>query len=471
MHVADSAYGFVIVILALTGIGIAGMRAMRGSRGRGANEYFLGGHVVTWVGLAASLFVTTLWGVWCAGIEFSFRSDVWAWSILGFVAACGLVLLGSVFSPVYRHHGAMTIPGFLSERYGTSSTGVVVSIALVLLTLFVRIPITILVGGKLLHVIFGWDPVTAALLMIVVPGVFAVAGGYAAILAIQGAAAVVAVVGLVFFGSAGGPDITLPLIADFGGGSRDWTPLLCGLIVFAMWSTCVDQSIVQRVASAGSSRDPRRAAFAAAGAIVLGGLAIGIGAATRTSDVVSTGVWSRVAAAFVGTSILTSAMATLSCHYLSVSTLSAMDLFRRYRSAADESVLVLVGRLCATLAVIVSIVASSLLALVGDAAIVSLVVAYVILGTPLAAVTIVGFLWSRRHGFGAFCGLLVGWVFGFGQAAHGPDQVVSQAGVLWLVISVFAATGVVTLGVGALGLSGPSMLRILPRRYVRVPKL
>jgi len=467
---AQTTYAIVVLVLALTGIGFAGMRAMRISRSRGTSEYFLGGHTVSWIGLAGSFFVTTLWGVWCIGVELSFRANVWMWAGLGVIMAAGFVLMGYALSPVYRARDATTIAEFLADRFGNNGVGVTVSLAFVLLTLLVRIPITIVLGGRMLHLIFGWDPVTAALLMIVVPGVFAVAGGYTAIFAVQGVAAVAAVAGLVFFGNAGAPDITLPSASHFSGTGNENLVLFCGLALYAVWSTCIDQSIVQRVTAARTWRDPRRSAFAAAGAIALGGLAIGIGAASRATSFLPPGTWTGVAAAFVGASIVTSAIAALSGQFMSVSTMTTMDLFRQFRSSADESALVLVGRLTTTIAVIFSILASSVLALIGDAAVVWLVAAYTVLGTPLAAIAIVGFVWPGRHSTGAICGLLAGWTVGCVMASLQPEQMISQNGLFALVIAVFVLSALVMAGVTLLASPGLSFFHLALRKDIRVPK-
>ena len=470
MQSTDSTYAIAIVVLALVWLGIAGVRSMRASRGRGLGQYFLGGHTVTWMGLAASLFVTSLWALWCVGVELSFQSNALAWSILGLGVAAGLLLLATVFSPVFRQRGVLTVAEYLSGSYRHAGTSATVASAFILLTLLIRIPITIVLGGKLLHAIFGWDPVTAALLMIVVPGIFAVAGGYAAAFAIQGVAAVVAVAGLVFLGSAGTPETILPFVVHFTGPVPHWTFLAGGLAVFAFWQSCVDQSIVQRVAAAASSRDPRRAAFAAAGAIALGGLAIGIGAATRTTNMLPSGDWAGLARGFVGASLLACAMAALAGHFLSVSTMCTMDIFRQLRSASDESVLVLIGRLMTTMAVVFSILVSSVLALVGDAAIIWLVVAYVVFGVPLAAVALVGFGWARQHAVSAFAGLLVGWSLGCVQAVVRADHMMSHEGLLWVIVTAFGGAAATMAGLNVCATSGISWMHVMPRRDIRVPK-
>jgi len=262
----------------------------------------------------------------------------------------------------------------------------------------------------------------------------------------------------------------LPSASHFAGAGNGNLVLFGGLLLYAVWSTCIDQSIVQRVAAAGTWRDPRRSAFAAAGAIAFGGLAIGVGAASRATGLLPPGTWSDVATAFVGASMLTSAIAALSCHFMSVATLTTMDLFRQFRSTADDSALVLVGRLTATVAVIFSILASSVLALIGEAAVIWLVAAYVVLGTPLASVAIVGFVWPGRHSTGAMSGLLAGWIVGCVLASLQPEQMISRDGVFFMVIMEFVLSALVMVAVALLASPGFSFFRPELRKGLRVPK-
>jgi uncharacterized sodium:solute symporter family permease YidK len=160
----------------------------------------------------------------------------------------------------------------------------------------------------------------------------------------------------------------------------------------------------------------------------------------------------------------------LSGHFMTVSTMATMDLFRQFRSEADESALVLVGRLMTTLAVIFSILVSSLLSLIGDTAIVWLVAAYVVLGGPLVAVAIVGFVWPGRHSTGAIWGLAAGWIFGCLQVSMQPEKMMSQTGVVWAGVATFIVSALVMVGAALIVSPGISILYSGVRKDVRVPK-
>lgn len=442
-------YGVIIVLAALSGVGIAGIRALRMNRVNGTIDYFLGGRTIGWWTLSGSFFATAFWAVWCTGSELGFRDGVWLWTGLGLAMGAGFMISGLLLVPAYRQSAALTLPSLVGERAGSRGLGTMVSVSSVVLTALVRIPLTILLGGRMMQLIFGWDPVTAGLLIIVVPGVFAVAGGYAAVFAVQSSAAVAAVAGLVFFGSTGSLDMTLPASGLPGASATEPLVLSIAFVVLSIWSAGLEQSGFQRMNAAPSTGGTRRAMSAVAGAIAIAGLAVGIGAASRGEVYGAQDAWTGVATTFVGTSLLTAAMASLASQFMSVSTLMTMDVFTRFRQAANESAIVLVGRLMSTVIVVVSILMSSLLAFIGDAAVIWLVGAFAVIGPPLIVVTLVGIAWAGRHATGMFCGLGVGWVAGLGSVLVGFARLTTLPGVLWVALisggSALVVTGLIIL--------------------------
>ncbi len=438
MSAALMPYAPIIVLLTLAGVGIAGFRALRSSRVNGSVDYFLGGRMSGWWVLSGSFFVTALWAVWCTGVEMGFRSGVWLWTGLGAAMAACFLFVGLVLAPAYRQGGAFTLPSLIGEQSGSPALGATLSVASTVLTVLVRIPLTILLAGRMMQLIFGWDPVTAGLLIIVVPGVFAVAGGYAAVFAVQSGAAVAAVAGLIFFGSSGALDMMLPASAVPGLAGAD--PLL-SFVVFVLvglWSAGVEQSGFQRVNASASSSAPRRALIAVAGAMIVAGLAVGVGAASRGTTQVTGGGWTGLATTIVGTSLLMAAIASLASHFMSASTLITMDLFTRIRRAANESVIVLVGRLMSTVVVVFSILASSLLAFIGDTAVLWLVGAFAVIGPPLAVITVIGVLRPGRHAVPMLWGLGAGWAAGASVVLQQGEGIAMLSGMLW---TAFAGGG------------------------------
>lgn len=441
-------YGVIIVLAALAGTGIAGIRALQANRVNGTIDYFLGGRSVGWWALTGSFFATAFWVMWCTGIEMGFRNGVWLWTGLGLAMGAGFLISGLALVPVYRSAGTMTLPSYVGERAGSRGLGTTVSLASVVLTALVRIPLTILLGGRMMQVIFGWDPVTAGLLIIVVPGVFAVAGGYAAVFAVQSSAAVAGVAGLAFFGSTGSLDMTLPASALPGASSTEPFVLGTAFILLSIWCAGVEQSGFQRMNAAPSTGGTRRAMSAVGGALVIAGLAIGVGAASRGTGTGIQDAWTGVATTFVGTALLMAAMASLASQIMSISTLLTMDVFIRVRQAANESAIVLVGRLMSTVIVVVSILMSSLLAFIGDAAVIWLVGGFAVIGPPLIVVTLMSLSGVGRHATALLWGLTAGWVAGLGSVAVGGDQIAALPGVLMVALISGGMAFLVSGGIG-----------------------
>src|SRR5512140_3702219 len=123
-------YEVLIVLLALTAIALAGLFAIRRGRARDAAEYFLAGRSTGWLTLGASLFVTTMWALWCVCLVLPALPGSTGWTLLGVGAAAGLLLLGFAVAPAYRQSDAITVPGFLNDRLG-GRTGVLASLVTV----------------------------------------------------------------------------------------------------------------------------------------------------------------------------------------------------------------------------------------------------------------------------------------------------------------------------------------------------
>jgi solute:Na+ symporter, SSS family len=463
-------YFLIVVTLAILGVVIAGLRGMREGRGRNIVDYFLGGRASGWRNLTASLFVTTLWGALGVGLILSAGVDLISWGFLAGSAIAGLVLLGFVFVGAYRDGDVMTTPALLGKWYGDGRVRVSVSLALMALTLFVRIPLTIIIGGKMLNMFFGWDPVTSALLMIVVPGFFAVAGGYAAMMAMHGAVSLIAVTGLLFAAATGllGSDL-LAAVPDNGGGT-EWIMLVSGLLLNTFWTTCMDQSVAQRAAAARSWAETRRGAFTAAGAIGCVAFISMILITWRPLGTAPSGFWGDAAVSLLGSSLLALAMAIISTDLVSVSTLFTMDLFGRTREQADGSAFVLAGRLMATVSVFVSIIAASFLALLGEKVVPWLLDGYVVLAAPVVAVALIGFVWPRVRGRGAFWALVSGWIAGALHWTVEPDLMPLRTSVLLTTLALFALTGIVLVAVSLLRDEGFAGRRIFVGKRVEVRK-
>jgi SSS family solute:Na+ symporter len=393
---------------AVIAAGVFGFRRMRGGT---AVEYFLAGRSARWYMIACSLFITSIWGVWFSGLALSAEWKASGRVLASVVIVGGLAALGWVFAPRARAAGDITVTGPFADRFG-ARVGLLVSIASVLFTLAVRIPLAIIVGSRSMHLLLGWDPLSTALLMIVIPGLFAVAGGLAAALATQVVYAAVAAGSLALLGIMGAATDGSVFPAVIEGGNAHWVVFAGCALVIGFWYSCVDQFVVQRAYAARSEDEAKRGVLTAALLVLLGAAALSTGASRPFPSVAAGMPDQGLAAGLLGAAMLSMLMATLSSHFMSVSTLVTLDVFRAFRSSQDETALVLVGRLVNTIVVIVAILAASSAALVDGPAFGVLVQSFGVVAPPLVAVRVAGAAWERMHGRGALWALCGGWAVG-----------------------------------------------------------
>jgi Na+/proline symporter len=281
--------------------------------------------------------------------------------------------------------------------------------------------------------------------MIVIPGLFVIAGGYRAVVATQTAGGLAAAVGILslsltdFSLVSAIPHRMLPEL------DTPWAPLLSGLAILVLWFTCMDQTAHQRSLAARSDSAIRSGSLLA-GLIVAPGLmalAIALGAAPAAPEA---GV-NSVIAGFIGAGIIASGMASLSGLFMSASTVFTLDLLLANGRSEDDAALVLVGRLANTVVVILAITAASSIALTAAGSLRWMAHAVAIGLPPLVSVTLLGLLWPKMHGRGALWGLLLAWVAGLVHAGIGAEGI---GPLMNEVLMTFAAATAVCVGVSLL---------------------
>jgi SSS family solute:Na+ symporter len=429
--------------LALAGIGLAGLLATRGKKGPSVAEYFLAGQGVGWLALGISLSVTTLWALWSLSVGMPASFGLLGWAIPGVIVIVGLLFLGIVFAPRYLSLGVATIPSYLKDRYGRG-VGFGAAVISIVLTLLIRIPFTIFVGSRLLSALWAWDPMSSALLMIIVPGLFVVAGGYRAVIATQYAGGIAAGLGLLVLAFKGFSIPTIFVQRLLPGADLSWVFVICGAAVVGFWYTCFDQFVVQRAFAARSCAAIRGGAGLAALLVVLGVVALSIGFTNGVSPASQGLNGDGVTSGFIGAAIIAFAMASLAGHFMSVATLFTTDLYLAGRKKRDEATLVLVGRLTNTVVVFLAILTASSVGLMGSGSLEWMAHAFAITVPPIAAVTMIGLLWPRMHGRGALWALIIGWAAGLFQIGISPGDI---GGMMQGIVLTFACSSLVFVAV------------------------
>ncbi|XP_031462412.1 sodium/glucose cotransporter 5 isoform X2 [Phasianus colchicus] len=390
-------------------------------------------------------------------------------------ATYALLALAWVFIPVYISSGIVTMPEYLQRRFGGERIRMYLSGLSLLLSIFTKISTDLYSGALFVQVCLGWDLYLSTVLMLLVTGLYTIAGGLAAVIYTDALQTLIMVLGAIMlavraFNAIGGysnleeaylkavpskivPNTTchLPrtdamhLFRDPISGDLPWTGMTFGLSIMATWYWCTDQVIVQRSLSA------RNLSHAKAGSILASYLKMlplfviimpGMISRVLFPDAVACvdpEECTRVCGAAVGCSniaypklvvelmpsglrglmiavMMAALMSSLTSIFNSSSTLFTMDIWRRMRPGASERELLMVGRVVTVLLVAFSVVWIPILQSSGGGQLyiyIQAVTSY--LAPPVTAVFILAVFWPRANEQGAFWGLMAGLVLGLAR--------------------------------------------------------
>ncbi|XP_051634082.1 sodium/glucose cotransporter 5 isoform X4 [Manacus candei] len=330
-------------------------------------------------------------------------------------------------------------------------------------------------GALFVQVCLGWDLYLSTVLMLVVTGLYTIAGGLTAVIYTDALQTLIMVLGAVVlavraFNEIGGypnleeaygkavpskivPNTTchLPradamhLFRDPVSGDLPWTGMTFGLSIMATWYWCTDQVIVQRSLSAKSLSHAKAGSILASYlkmlplfVIIMPGM---ISRVLYPDSVacVDPEECTRVCGAAVGCSniaypklvvelmpsglrglmiavMMAALMSSLTSIFNSSSTLFTMDIWRKLRPGAGDRELLLVGRVVTVVLVGLSVVWIPILQSSSGGQLyvyIQAVTSY--LAPPVTAVFVLAVFWPRANEQGAFWGLMAGLVLGLAR--------------------------------------------------------
>lgn len=442
------------IIAAFSGVGFYVARRIKAHT---LSEFFLAGGTVHWSLLAAVLLGLMVWGLVVLDLATPAAiggNAVWI-PLCGLAA--GVLLLGRVVLPL-RSEARSSLVSHLSARYGRN-VGLVVAVVWVGFSILVRIPLTILIGGRLLHASLGWDQLQASLLLVALPGLLVVTRGYVSVLigyAAAGALAAATAVGLLVVGI---PPSFMVAVSNPSLESIPMPAVIAASLVFGFWYSCADQGSLHHAIAARNQGAIRLGSLVAAiGLIALGGVVITTGpdgiahAATVPDDVM---------VVLIGSASFLLAVATLSSHYVAVANIIGCDIYHVARPEKDEGSVLLVSRAVTAVVVISAILAGATLGLMGIERVDWFLRALAVIAPPLAAIVLIGRFWERMQGRGALWGLSIGWA---GGGIWSLILANSVADVCFGTIGTFLATAMV-LAVVSLASVPASVRQEAPRTY------
>ena len=208
-----------------------------------------------------------------------------------------------------------------------------------------------------------------------------------------------------------------------------WLGATFGIFLLGVWYWCTDQVIVQR-ALAGKSLSHARG-----GAILTAFLKVLPLFIFVVPGLIARVLWQQEVQANpdmsypllvmrllpIGTvgliiaSFLAALMSSLSSVFNSCSTLITMDIYRKIKPGSSEKTLVLVGRLCTVVIVVVSIAWIPMIHGISNQLYQYLQSVQAVIGAPIAAIFLTGILWKRATGKAALSTLIIGGLAGLAR--------------------------------------------------------
>lgn len=406
-------------------------------------EFFLAGRNAGWFVVGASIFASNIGSEHLVGLAGSGASGAFPAAQFELLAAFALLLLGWLFVPFYIRSGVFTMPEFLERRYSSGARYYLAAISIVGYVL-TKISVTIAAGGIVFETLMGIDFWTGAAIIVIATGVYTVIGGMRAVLysdmlqmfVMIGGAVAVTAVGLDRVGgftelkNAAEPGF-LSLWRATSDPDFPWTGIIFGAPILAVWYWCTDQYIVQRTLSAASIANARRATLFAAllkqlplfifvlpGVIAYALASEGLLTLEDSDQALPALIAALLPAGargFVVAGLLAALMSSLSSVFNSCATLITMDVYQKLKPQHSERRLVFVGQAATVLMVVFGLAWIPLMDVISGQLYLYLQSVQAYISPPIAAVFLIGVLWSRANAKGAVAALGIGMLLGLAR--------------------------------------------------------
>src|SRR5277367_3980702 len=148
---------------------------------RSSEDYFLAGRNVGWFAIGASLFVSNISTEHFIGLSGSGATSGLAVGGYEWEACLILLILGWVFVPFYLRSNVFTMPEFLERRFNRNCAVYLAGISIVAY-IFTKISVQLYAASVALERVAGWKLWQTAVVLVVVTGIYTVAGGLAAVI-------------------------------------------------------------------------------------------------------------------------------------------------------------------------------------------------------------------------------------------------------------------------------------------------
>lgn len=383
----------VIVLAYLVGIFVLAQWVSREKSGhqKDAQDYFLAGRALPWWAIGASLIAANISAEQIIGMSGSGYALGLAIASYEWMAALTLLIVGKFFLPVFLRNGITTMPQFLEERYGPNIR-TIMAVFWLGLYVFVNLTSILWLGSIAVTRVAGIDQFMALALL----------GGFALVYQLYGGLKAVALtdivqVSLLVLGGLLIVGISLGKIGGDGGIVAGFQALMAAhpdhfhmiltpdnafykdlpglsVLIGGMWIMNVsywgfNQYIIQRALAAKDIGEAQKGVVFAAFLkllmpviVVLPGIAaLMLAPGLEKPDqaypsmmaLLPTGVLGLVFAALIAAIV-----ASLASKINSISTIFTLDFYAKRKKNAEQAHLVKVGRIAATVAIVLAVLAA-----------------------------------------------------------------------------------------------------------------
>ena len=244
-----------------------------GSRSTDSNkEYFLASGGLSWYFVAGSITLTNLSTDQLVGMNGN-QMLLLAWWELA--AVVGLIILATVFLPIYYRYECTTTTELLEKRYGSKHIRATIASLFLLGNIFIYLPIMLYTGSLFMQSMFGLTIpiIVLATAFAMVGAAYAIFGGLRAVavsdtysgigLLTMAMLVVFLALGAIDYDFSGIPAERLTLIGD-SDSPIPWHTLLTGMIFIQIFYWSTNQTITQRAMAAPTIGEAQKGVCAAA---------------------------------------------------------------------------------------------------------------------------------------------------------------------------------------------------------------
>ncbi|WP_347332162.1 sodium:solute symporter [Marinimicrobium locisalis] len=428
-------------------------------------DYFLAGRNAGWLVIGASIFASNIGSEHLVGLSGAGAETGMAmahWELQSWI----IIILGWVFAPFYWSAKVYTMPEFLERRYSSSSRTFLSFISLVSYVL-TKVSVTVYAGGVVLKTVLGIDSLwgidffwIAAMSLVLITGLYTVAGGMKAILVTSVIQTPILIIGslvILFVGmdKVGGMGELerinaerMSLIRPMDDPNFPWLGVVFGSVIIGFWYWCTDQYIVQRVLTAKGIQAARRGTIFAGYLKLLpvfiflfpGMIAYALheqgqislasadqAFATLVTELLPSGIKGIV----IG-GLIAALMSSLASLFNSSATLFTIDFYKKYKPESSEKHLVKVGRYATVAVVALGILWIPVMQLIADVLYEYLQLVQSLIAPGIAAVFLLGVFFRRITPTAGFTGLVAGFVIGMTRLVLTIFEDSLPEGSIWL---------------------------------------